>query len=367
MVCGEAGVGKTALLDYVVEHASGLPGRPRRRRPVGDGARVRRAAPVVRTDAGSPRPAAGTAARRAADRVRPRRGAAPDRFLVGLAVLSLLSRPAEERPLRLRGGRRAVARPRLGAGPRVRRAPAGGGIGRPGLRRSASRATTWPGCRSWRSAGLAEGDARALLDAVADRAAGRRVRDRIVAETRGNPLALLELPRGLTPAELAGGFALPGRDAAVRAGSRQSFRRRLEPLPADTPAAAAARGGRAGRRSGAGVAGRRATRDRRCGGDAGGRRRPDRVRRPGAVPASAGALGGLPVGRRCRSAQAVHRALAEVDRSDRGSRPPRLASGPGHARTRRGRSPPSWSARPAGRRPVAAWPRRPRSWSGRRS
>ena len=49
-----------------------------------------------------------------------------------------------------------------------------------------------------------------------------RVRDRIVAETRGNPLALLELPRGLTPAELAGGFGLPGAAAAGRAGSRRA-------------------------------------------------------------------------------------------------------------------------------------------------
>ena len=60
-----------------------------------------------------------------------------------------------------------------------------------------------------------------------------RVRDQIVSETRGNPLALLELPRGLTPAELAGGFALPG---AVPLSGRieESFRRRLDALPAET-------------------------------------------------------------------------------------------------------------------------------------
>ena len=53
-----------------------------------------------------------------------------------------------------------------------------------------------------------------------------RVRDRIVAETRGNPLALLELPRGLTPAELAGGFGLP--HAPPLAGRiEDSFQRRL--------------------------------------------------------------------------------------------------------------------------------------------
>ena len=57
--------------------------------------------------------------------------------------------------------------------------------------------------------GLADGDARALLDAAIPGRLDERVRDRIVAETRGNPLALLELPAGLTMAELAGGFALP--------------------------------------------------------------------------------------------------------------------------------------------------------------
>ena len=81
--------------------------------------------------------------------------------------------------------------------------------------------------------GLREGDARALLDSVLTGPLDARVRDQIVSETRGNPLALLELPRGVTPAELAGGFGLPG---AVPLSGRieESFRRRLEALPADT-------------------------------------------------------------------------------------------------------------------------------------
>src|SRR6201990_2230436 len=59
-----------------------------------------------------------------------------------------------------------------------------------------------------------------------------RVRDQIVAETEGNPLALLELPRGLTPAELAGGFGLP--DARALPGRiESSFPRRLKALPRD--------------------------------------------------------------------------------------------------------------------------------------
>jgi DNA-binding CsgD family transcriptional regulator len=81
--------------------------------------------------------------------------------------------------------------------------------------------------------GLAHGEARDLLDSVIVGPVDERVRDRIVAETRGNPLALLELPRGLTPAELAGGFGLPG---SVPLASRieRGFLRRLEPLPVDT-------------------------------------------------------------------------------------------------------------------------------------
>jgi hypothetical protein len=80
--------------------------------------------------------------------------------------------------------------------------------------------------------GLGEDDARALLDAALTGPLDARVRDRIVAEARGNPLVLLELPQGLTPAELAGGFALP--DAIPLPGRiEESFRRRLDALPAD--------------------------------------------------------------------------------------------------------------------------------------
>jgi hypothetical protein len=75
--------------------------------------------------------------------------------------------------------------------------------------------------------GLAEGDARELLGSVIRGPMDDRVRDRVIAETRGNPLALLELLRGLTPEELTGGLLAPGR-------IEDGFRRRYEALPADT-------------------------------------------------------------------------------------------------------------------------------------
>ena len=82
-------------------------------------------------------------------------------------------------------------------------------------------------------AGLDDHDARALLASVITGPLDERLRDRIVAETRGNPLALLELPRGRTPAELAGGFGL-GDSPALSGRIEESFRERLAPLPDPT-------------------------------------------------------------------------------------------------------------------------------------
>ena len=79
---------------------------------------------------------------------------------------------------------------------------------------------------------LGHRDARALLDSVLPGRLDERVLERIVAETRGNPLALLELPRGLSPAQLAGGFGLPAA-LPLSAGIEQSFTRRLARLPRD--------------------------------------------------------------------------------------------------------------------------------------
>jgi DNA-binding CsgD family transcriptional regulator len=82
--------------------------------------------------------------------------------------------------------------------------------------------------------GLRDDDARELLSSVIGAPLDERVRDRLVAETHGNPLALLELPRGITPAELAGGFGLPNVPglSGIQGRIENNFRRRLEGLPA---------------------------------------------------------------------------------------------------------------------------------------
>ena len=183
--------------------------------------------------------------------------------------------------------------------------------------------------------GLREGDARALLDSVLTGPLDARVRDQIVSETRGNPLALLELPRGVTPAELAGGFGLPG---AVPLSGRieESFRRRLDALPAETRrllqlAAADPVGDpllvwRAAERLG--IRRRRATPAVEAGLIEFGAR--VRFRHP-LVRSAAYRSASL------QERQDVHRALARGHRSADRSRPPRLAPGPGRAGSRRGR------------------------------
>lgn len=159
-------------------------------------------------------------------------GPAPDRFLVGLAVLSLFAEVAAEKPLvclvddeqwldlasaqilafvARRLGMESVA---LVFGARVPRAELNG---LPRLQID----------------GLKADQARALLERVLPGPVDAEVRDEIIAETRGNPLALLELPRGFSVEELAGGFGMPGsRELAGTV--EESFRRRIEVLPADT-------------------------------------------------------------------------------------------------------------------------------------
>ena len=232
VVSGEPGVGKTALLESAIGSASGF----RVLRAVGVESEMELAfaalqqlcAPLLdRLDRIH-------APQRDALEVAfgLRAGNAPDRFLVGLAVLSLLAEVAEEQPLVCvvddaqwldRASAQALAF-----------------VARRLLAESVALvlATREPsdeleGLPRLTVEGLRNGDARALLSSAFRVPLDERVRERLVAETRGNPLALLELPRGLTPAELAGGFGLldaPGLSGRIE----DSFRRRLAGLPADT-------------------------------------------------------------------------------------------------------------------------------------
>jgi DNA-binding CsgD family transcriptional regulator len=161
-------------------------------------------------------------------------GPAPDRFLLGLATLSLLAEIADERPLlcviddaQWLDGASALAfafvARRLMAEP----------ISLLFAVREPIDVRELAGLPELLIGGLSEDDARVLLDSTLPGRLDERVRDRIVAESRGNPLALLELPRGLTPAELAGGFALPdARPLADRI--ERSFLRQVRSLPPDS-------------------------------------------------------------------------------------------------------------------------------------
>src|ERR1700759_2968311 len=158
-------------------------------------------------------------------------GPAPDRLFVGLAVLGLLAEAAEERPLLCvvddaqwlgrasPHGLAFVAR-RLEADSVVMlfaaREPSDQTAGLPELVLG----------------GLRGSDARALLASVIPGRLDERVADELLAETRGTPRALLELPRGLTAAQLAGGFGLP-EALPLEGRIEDHFVQRLEALPGD--------------------------------------------------------------------------------------------------------------------------------------
>ena len=229
VVRGEPGVGKTVLLDHLATHAPGC----QVARAAGVQSEMELAfaglhqlcAPMLKQLARLPAPqrdALETAFGLSA-------GPAPDRFLVGLAVLSLLSEVAGERPLIClvddqQWLDRASAQALVFVARRLAADPVGLVFA---ARDPGDELAAFPDLAV---EGLAEGDARALLDSVLAGPLDARVRDQIVAETQGNPLALLELPRGLTPAELAGGFGL---QAARPLSGRieESFRRQIEALP----------------------------------------------------------------------------------------------------------------------------------------
>ena len=234
VVRGEPGVGKTVLLDYLAGGATSSGCRVVRATGVQSEMELAFAglhqlcAPMLdhaESLPGPQREALRTAFGLSA-------GPVPDRFLVGLAVLGLLSETAAERPLvcvvddqqwldRASAQALGFAARRLAADPVglvfAARAPGKDVAGLPELVVE----------------GLAEDDARELLESVLTGPLDARVRDRLIADTHGNPLALLELPRGLTPAQLTGGF---GVSSAVPLDGRieESFGRQLETLPAQT-------------------------------------------------------------------------------------------------------------------------------------
>ena len=231
VVRGEPGIGKTALLGYAAETAPDF--RVARAEGVESDMELPFAAlhqlcgqALGRLDRlpGPQRDALGVAFG-----LRP--GSAPDRFLVGLAALGLLSDAAAGQPLlclvddaqwldQASAQVLAFAARRLDAESVAllfgTRDPTSAGdlAGLPGLA----------------VAGLADTDARALLASVIPGRLDERVRDRIIAESGGNPLALLELPHGMTAAELAGGFGLPS-PLPVAGRIEQSFLWRIALLP----------------------------------------------------------------------------------------------------------------------------------------
>jgi DNA-binding CsgD family transcriptional regulator len=231
VVRGEPGVGKTALLDYLVDRASGCcvvqTAGVQSEMELAFAALHLLCAPMLDRIERVPVPQ-GDALRTAFGISV---GSAPDRFLVSLAVLSLFSVVAEAQPLICvvddeQWLDRASAQVLAFVARRLRAES----VGLVFSTRNPSDDTA--GLPELVVEGLRENDARALLDSVLAGPIDPAVRDRIVAEARGNPLALLELPRGLTPAELAGGFGLP-HSAPLSRRIEEAFRRRLDALPAE--------------------------------------------------------------------------------------------------------------------------------------
>jgi DNA-binding CsgD family transcriptional regulator/tetratricopeptide (TPR) repeat protein len=233
VLCGDAGVGKTALL----RHLAGAAKDCRIARAAGVESEMELAfaglhalcAPMLDRLGRLPGPQrdALSTAFGLSD------GAPPDRFLVGLAVLSLLADAAEEQPLvcivddaqwldRVSAQTLAFVARRLLAER----------VGLVFARRGSADAHMFEGLPELPIEGLAADEARLLLDAAIPGPLDERVKARILGEAGGNPLALIELPRGLTPAELAGGFGLPdARPLANRI--EHTFLQRVQTLPPD--------------------------------------------------------------------------------------------------------------------------------------
>ena len=230
---GEAGIGKTALLEFLVNRA--------------EGCRVGRAAGVeselelayaglhqlcssyldrIGTLPVPQREALGTVFG-----LQP--GPVPDRFLLGLAVLTLLSEVAEEQPLIcVVDDAQWLDQASAQTLEFVARRLAAESVGLVFAVRETDKEPKLAGLPELRVRGLAIDHAAALLESAVPGTLDSRVRDRILAESQGNPLALLELPRALTPTELAFGTA-PGARSTAPLASRleRSFITQLRSLP----------------------------------------------------------------------------------------------------------------------------------------
>lgn len=229
---GEAGVGKTALLDYTSEQASAFlcvqVAGVQSDMELAFAGLQQLCAPLMAHVDGLPEP------QRDALNVAFGRGVGPipDRFLVGLAVLSLLAAAADDQPLlcivddaqwldevsvQTLGfvARRLLAEP-VALVFAVRDRP-----------------DVLAGLPELLIDGLSDGDARELLESVMLGGIDPRVRDRIVAETRGIPLAIVDVPRSVSATELAGGFWISGKRSSSAA-LEEAFIQRVNSLPADT-------------------------------------------------------------------------------------------------------------------------------------
>ena len=226
---GEAGIGKTALLKYLIESASDL----NVAQATGVESEMELAfaslhqlcAPLLERLPTLPAPQ-----RQALEIVFGlSAGAAPDQFLLGLAVLSLFSEVADERPLLCivddaQWLDHASALTLAFVARRMLAEPVGIVFA------AREPVEDLQHLSELEVHGVRDDDARALLSSAVRSKLDERVRDRIVAETRGNPLALLELPWGLTATQLAGGFGLLGaQDLSGRI--QESFVRQLQALP----------------------------------------------------------------------------------------------------------------------------------------
>ena len=232
VVRGEPGVGKTALLEYLVEQAPGF----RVERAAGVQSEMEIAfsglqqllAPML--DRLEHLPAPQRDALQTAFGVST--GSAPDRLFVAVAVLSLLSEVAEAQPLIcVVDDEQWLDRASAQVLAFVARRLEAESVGLVFAARGTS--DELAGLPELAVEGLRDDDARALLDSALTGPVDGRIRDQIVGETHGNPLALLELVRGVKPAELAGGFGFP-RGLPLSRRIEESFRRRVDALPADS-------------------------------------------------------------------------------------------------------------------------------------